>query len=256
MNEDAQGTASEELDPAPTESEAGEGQENETESNEGQQEEEKVTLTKAELQYRENKAYAKAKAKAERKLERRMAEIEVRIAEQINPNQPGKLTRDMFANDDDYAEANRRLGVAEAKRELSQQAEQRKAVDFVKKASAAPGFDAEVFDTLTISEAMKDALLDSDVGDKVLAWLTQNPDEADRIAEYGAVRQIKEMAKLEVELSTKKPAKQTNAPPVGTKVGSGGANLTTAYKTNPDSLSDEQYYKARQAEIRSRYAGR
>jgi hypothetical protein len=241
MSEDTQDTATETVDPAPAESEASEGQENETEQpegREGQQEEEKVTLTKAELQDRENKAYAKANAKAERKLERRMAEIEARIAEQINPKQPEKLMRDMFSSDDDYAEANRRLGVDEARRELSQQAEQRKAVEFVKKASAAPGFDSEVFDTLTISEAMKDALLDSDVGDKVLVYLTQNPDEADRIAEYGTVRQIKEMAKLEVELSTKKPAKQTNAPPVGTKVGSGGDPMPNGYSPN---LSQSQH---------------
>lgn len=63
---------------------------------------------------------------------------------------------------------------------------------------------------LPVSETMTDALLESEDGHKVLYYLGQNPDEAGRIANLNDVAQVRELTKLELQLS--KPASTAKKP--------------------------------------------
>lgn len=63
------------------------------------------------------------------------------------------------------------------------------------------------------SEAMTEAILESDMGPDIAYYLGSNPDEAVRISRLSPQAQYRELGKLEAKLSTPKPPKPTTAPP-------------------------------------------
>lgn len=62
-------------------------------------------------------------------------------------------------------------------------------------------YDEVVGQEIPITQAMQQALLESDHGAELAYWLGSNPEEANRIAKLGPVAQIKALAKIEDSLS-------------------------------------------------------
>ena len=133
-------------------------------------------------------------------------------------------------------------------REIDQQTqqEQRRAeqqkvtVDKIfKDAQKIPGFDLEEFKELPISPAVADAIMASDVAAKVVGYLGNNPEEADRISRLSPVRQIAEIGKIEDKLAAAPQISKAPAPlkPVGGKGSAQTGNL--------ESQSMEEYIAQR-----------
>ena len=103
-------------------------------------------------------------------------------------------------------------------------------------------------DSLKISDAMTDALLESEEGHKVLYHLGQNPEEAERIYKMSPVAQVRELTKLEAKIS--KPAastkKTTSASEPIKPVKAGGAPR----QVDEDSCSMDEYMKIRADRLR------
>lgn len=77
-----------------------------------------------------------------------------------------------------------------------------------------PEFDRVAFNKLkNVPEAMTLAIVDSDIPDKIMVHLTNNPKEADRIASMSPARQAAEIGKLEVKLSAAPEVQASKAPP-------------------------------------------
>jgi hypothetical protein len=101
--------------------------------------------------------------------------------------------------------------------------------------------DVVTADNVKITEVMASALLeidDTDLQVDAAYFLGNNPKEAARIAKLPPVRQVAEVAKLEMKLSTKaKPAKRPSAAPEPIKP-VGGA------KTSPTELVEGESYES------------
>ncbi len=91
---------------------------------------------------------------------------------------------------------------------------------------------------LKITDAMTDAMIESDDGHKVLYHLGQNPEEAERIAGLNPVAQVRELAKLEVSITkpaAKKRTTRASEPIKPVKAGGAPGGF------NPDECSMKEY---------------
>lgn len=216
----------------------------------------------------------KRAAKAERKAEARYAALEAQIQELKAPkaateSQPEKAPqRGDFNSYEDFVEA-RALHVArmEAKKELEAfKNESKKEKENSTKAQAQKEFSRRVesvieagqksypdFDAV-VNEAVEDgliptrgalyeAIMDSDMGEKLVYHLAKHPAEAERINKLGPLAQVRELGKLEDRLSAKKEPRETMEPIGGRTPPSTGAT---------DSLSTEAWIKQRNKQLRER----
>lgn len=93
-----------------------------------------------------------------------------------------------------------------------------------------------------MSDFMRDAIIDSDLGPKVAYWLANNPDEAKKIASMSPLATIKAIGRIEerLESQAKAPKKPTGAPaplkPVGGKA---------SVQKDPGQMSDAEYLEWR-----------
>ena len=92
-----------------------------------------------------------------------------------------------------------------------------------------------------ISDAVKQAVFESDVGPAVLYYLANNEDEAERISGMSVYRQVAEIGKIEAKLVAQKPKekKVTSTAPAPIKTVSGGAPVTTKKFDDPMMPADE-----------------
>lgn len=242
-------------------------QQNETGSDNPVEQAEK-TFTQAEL----DAIVQKRAAKEARKAEARYAALEAQIQELKTPkaapeSQPDKAPkREEFSSYEDFVEA-RALHVArtEAKKELEAfkseskkekeestradaQREFSKRVASVIEAGqkAFPDFDAAVNEAvddglIPVKGPLYEAIMDSDMGEKLVYHLAKNPSEAERINKLGPLAQIRELGKLEDKLSAKKEPRETMEPI--------GGRTSTANGLSA-SLSDDAWIKAREKQIR------
>lgn len=215
----------------------------------------------------------KRTAKAERKAEARYAALEAQISELKTPKAAETKTesapkREEFSSYEDFVEA-RALHVArtEAKKELEafKNASKKEAEESTK-AKATREFQARVDEVIetgrktypdfdaVINEAVEDglipqkgplyeAIMDSEVGDKLAYFLGKNPKEAERIQKLTVYGQLRELGKLEDKLSAKKEPRETMEP-------IGGRTSTASGAT--DSLSTEAWIKQRNKQLRER----
>jgi len=204
-----------------------------TEGSDGKEPAVPKTYTEEEVRDRVERAKAKAAAIAERRAYR---EALGTLASQQQEghhqpdNTPPRPQRDNYATQEQYEDS--LMDWRDAQRDAQSQKNQRQTEvqklndanqKVVDAASKLPGFDADVFEELPISHAMAAAIRESDVGPKVVAHLTSNPDEADRIAKLTPARQIAEIGKLEIKLS--QVVQKTTLPkPITPVGGSGGAS--------------------------------
>jgi len=241
-----------------------------TEENTSEQQVEERKFTQAELDEKLQKRLAKSERKANAELASLRAEIE---ALKTTPKPAEKQTesapkRDEFSSYEDFVEA-RALHVArqEAKKELEAfKSESKKEREESTKAKAQGEFKARVdsvieagrkaypdFDA-TVNEAVEDGLLpakgplyeaimDSDMGEKLAYHLAKNPAEAERIQKLSVLGQIRELGKLEDKLSAKKEQRETMEPI--------GGRPTTTSGLRDDAPMDA-WMKARQKQANSR----
>ena len=238
---------SEELNTEETSQEA-ESQEIDIQESEPEQTEEsvKITLTPEELADKIKRAEKKAKAIAERKTRQKLErEYSQQYSEPVTQERPPK--RSDFATEDEFFDArfefqDRLRAVDDAKTRAQREFEQiiEKTDRILEEAEELPEFDRDIFDSLPLTESIARALVDSDDAVKILAYMTSNPDDVERISKLSPARQAAEIGKLELKLNTvKKPASKPVAP-------TSGSSSVSLFDKNPDSLSDDEYYKERQ----------
>lgn len=106
-------------------------------------------------------------------------------------------------------------------------------------------FDADDFlESTVVTPVMAEAILESDAASKVVKYLYNNPEEAERIAELSAARQAVEIGKLEAKLSAAPaPAKKSGAPAPIKPVG-GKSTVSNEYR--PD-MTDAEYREWRKS---------
>jgi outer membrane translocation and assembly module TamA len=213
-----------------------------------------LTLTEEELQARIERATAKAAAKAER---RAFREATQRLQSQTQQTAP---TREAFANDEAFNEANRQHAIREeAKRLLEDQRKaeeaERRQEAFLEKAEKAsekyPDFQMVVSNpALPITDAMAEYIADSDLGADVAYYLGKNPMKAQQIAALSPVKAARELAKLESELAARPKATPSKAPDPIKPVGSRGSSAS-ALPSDDDDIST--WMRKEEERVRAKY---
>ena len=203
------------------------------------------TFTQDEL----NDIVKRAKAATESKTERRVMRMLEQIQRQQSPQQTQAVDTGVPGRSENESEAQYLDRLVEWKLEQRTQQERMKGVvektdDFYAKAKELPGFDQEVFDSLPLTKAMAQTIADSDtdVGPRLMAYLSENPHEAERIAKLPASRQAAELGKLEAKATAQpKPTVQKpKAPAPINPVGAGKAPITDLSR-----MSAAEYYEQR-----------
>lgn len=207
------------------------------------------TFTQEEL----NDIVKKEKARAEAKAERRVLKALERIAPA--PAQPqfqapqvdAKPARRDGETDDAYLDRLTDWKLDQRDRASHQQKAQEQTQTLAKKtesmyaeAAKLPGFDREEFDALPLTQAIAQALVDSDQTPQLMAYMTTHPEEVDRIAALSPARQAAEIGKLEVKVAA--APKVSKAPAPINPIGSRGSAANSADLAN---LPMEQYIEAR-----------
>lgn len=101
-----------------------------------------------------------------------------------------------------------------------------------------PEFDRETFNALpNVPDAMTYAIVHSDVAEKLVVHLANNPKEADRIASLHPSRQAAEIGKLEVKLSSAPEITASKVPPPPRLPGVRGGSTTK----NPADMPQAEY---------------
>lgn len=214
-----------------------------------EQQPEERKFSQAELDEKVQKRVARAERKAQADIAALRQEIE---ALKTTPKPAEKQTdsapkREEFSSYEEFVEA-RALHVArqEAKKELEAfKSETKKEREESTKAKAQSDFNARVdtvieagrkafadFDAV-INEAAEDgflptkgalyeAIMDSDMGEKLAYHLAKNPAEAERIQKLSVFGQLRELGKLEDRLSAKKEPREAMEPVGGRNSSTGG----------------------------------
>lgn len=226
------------------------------------------TFTQAELDEKVGKRLAKAERKAQAELAQLRSEIEaLKTTPKPTESESDKApVRGDFAS---YEEFLRAEALHEARKEVKkhlkefEQSNEKKAKETTQ-AKANAEFKARVdgvvdagrkayadFDAV-INEAVSDeliptkgplyeAIMDSDIGEKLVYHLAKNPKEAERIAALSVYGQLRELGKLEDRLSAKKEPRETMEPIAGRTTNTGGLS---------DNLSMDAWVKARNKQLR------
>lgn len=175
----------------------------------------------------------KEKAKAEAKAERRASKAYQETLERLIPRQEqhhqqdAKPSRAQYADEEQFIDALTDWKLEQRDRAAHQgrQQEQLKSLatkteSLYQAAEKLPGFDREVFEELSLTKAMAQTIIDSDIAPKLMAYLSANPAEVDRIGSLSHARQAAELGKLEAKVAST-PVKTTK---VGAPINPIGAN--------------------------------
>ena len=216
-------------------------------------------FTQTELNEIIQKRIAKAEAIAERRALKVYAQkLEGMTQKTAPPVQAqasdGKPSMAQFSNVEDYVEAVSDWKLNQRDQATKQQHEERqrqtvaeKANDIYARAEKVEGFDRDVFDSLPITEAVAYAIMDSDVPEKIMAHLAQNPAEANRLVALSPARQAAEIGKLEAKLSTVKDVQVSKAPAPISPVGAKGVA-----SKDPSQMTDKEFADWRKRQIAQR----
>jgi hypothetical protein len=150
------------------------------------------------------------------------------------------------------ARVDARLSEAEAKRAAQKTGESwaKKEAEFIK---SKPDYVDKVQNAsrLPISEAMQDALMESDFGPQIALHLVENREQALAIAAMPVAQQMRELgrieARMEAEKARPKPA-VSQAPPPVQKVDSADAQV----EKEPSAMTDNEFAKWRKKQIAAR----
>lgn len=142
------------------------------------------------------------------------------------------IDRSQFASEDEYLDAvlDYRENLREAAKAERSWAERR---DQILGDAEDSGVDLDEFAKLPVTKSIADAIVESDAPVDLIAYLTENPKEARRIATLSPSRQAAEIGKIEASISgdKPKPAAKTAAPaPI--KPLSGSGKSSTGYRAD------------------------
>lgn len=201
------------------------------------------TFTQEQLNEIIQKEKAKAEAKAERRALRAYRETLERFAPQpsVTQQSDGKPTREAFnGNDEAYVEAltdwkidQRDQKTRQEREAASLQQTQTKTEKMYAEASKLPTFDRDAFEDLPLTPTIAQTIVESDTAPQLMAWMTSNPDEVERISKLTPARQSAEIGKLEARLSVTKTTKEA-PPPIKTVGGGGSVTNGDMSKMTPD----------------------
>lgn len=192
-------------------------------------------------------------------LEERLNQLESR-QQPIQPrqNDAQEPTIDKYDNFDQYVAAKaeyiakKQIESTLSEREqrqraASEAAERTKTVDSWNKRMAAATAEMPDFEDIVstsnvpMTDAMQQAIMESDIGPKLAYYLANNPEEADAIGKLSPIGSIRALGRIEERLSSQTPAvKTTSAPP---PIKPSGARATV--KKDPGQMSDAEYAKWR-----------
>lgn len=203
-----------------------------------------------------------------RDLEGRLAAMEGRLADKPAeipaPKADGKPKAEDFSTYDDYVEAladykleqrekTRATQQAQAQAQAAQRAvEERWGKQLEDAKGRYDDFEDVVGAEIPITRVMAQAIQDSDKGADLAYWLGKHPEDAARIAQLSAFAQVRELGKVEAQLSEKTPPetkKSTRAPkPPATVGGKSGGDRRV---DDPD-LDFANFEKLRRAQLKRR----
>jgi hypothetical protein len=230
----------------------------ETETPEGEKEAPAAekTFTQKELDEILQKRLAKSEARAERRAKEAYREAleAVTRTQPVQAKTSNEPTRDQFSSDAEWIDAKvdyklqQRDSAAKAEAtRASQQSLNSKTEDLYAKAEKVAGFDRESFDELPLTKSIAAALIESDVAPQLMAYMSANPEEVERITKLSEARQAVELGKLEVKLQ-QSPKTTKASPPISPVSGSrGGASSDL-------NAADFASYKAMRAKQGARWA--
>jgi hypothetical protein len=208
------------------------------------------TFTQAELDEILQKRLAKSEARAERRAKEAYREAleAVTRTQPVQRQTSNEPTRDQFASDADWIDAKVEyklqqrevVSKAEAQR-ASQQSLNSKTENIYSQAEKVAGFDRESFDELPLTKTIAAALIESDVAPQLMAYMSANPEEVERIAKLSDTRQAVEIGKLETKLSA--APKTTKAAAPITPVGAKGSQSPNVSEMN---MAEYKAYRAKQ----------
>jgi len=121
-----------------------------------------------------------------------------------------------------------------------------------------PDFEEYAFSDAPMTQAMQQAIIDSELGAQVAYYLGKNPEEAERISKLSPVAAIREIGKLESRIAGKKSAAddEKDEPAASTRAPKPPTPVRQTRTTNPTELSDDLPYKEwkrrREAQLRSK----
>jgi hypothetical protein len=228
----AETEAVEETEPVAEETQS-EPKEAEKEANQEGERKQNPKLEKRFSEITKQREEARKEAQAEREqrlaLEQRLAALE----QQAQPQQVAQVDQEpqpsQFADAFEYAKAlaefSTEKALAERDRQMAlareQEAQQKIIESWAQKVQAAkaelPDFDELVASSdVVVNDAVRDAILESDVGPRILYHLAENDDLARKIASLSPFAALREIGKLEARFEAKPETKQT-APVVRSK---------------------------------------
>ena len=166
---------------------------------------------------------AAAKAKEEARVHRERADKAEQEREELRRKyeQPAqeagaRPVRDTFANDSDYEAAlekwsgakalkEREDADAEKRREEQQKTRVKTWNDrLTETKKIVPDFDAKIADSgVKVSNEARDAIMESEVGPRILLHLSENPEVAERIAGYTIGGMLREIGRIEARIEDK-----------------------------------------------------
>lgn len=166
--------------------------------------------------------------------------------------QHGKPQPHQYASTEEYVDAltdwkfSQREQTAQRQQQKAQQSSvAEKTEKLFADAEALGDFDRDEFtSSVQITPVMAEAILDSDLGAKIVVHLNANPKDASRIAELSPARQAAEIGKLESRLAAPTPKKSGAPKPI--------APLNGTSPKPPglqDSLSADEWARIRNAQL-------
>ena len=209
------------------------------------------TFTQAELDSIIQKEKAKAEAKSERRLLRVMEKFQPQPVQRQEARTDERPTRAQFADEDGFFDAltdwkldqrdrgSRQKQAHEANQNLTVKTEKLYA-----EAAKIQGFDRDDFEALPLTGPIAQAITDSDVAPKLMAFMASNPDEVARIAGLSPARQAAEIGKLEVKLSA--AVKTSKA---ATPIETIGGSATTVKSLETGSFAEYKAQREKQGAI-------
>ncbi len=226
------------------------------------------TFTQAEL----DEILQKRLAKAERRARKEARQEALTEFSALRPQQTEKQSTDEKPTPTDgetnesYIDRLTDWKLEQRDKQASQQRQQEQARTLSQKteviyanAEKIAGFDREEFDALPLTRSIVETLIDSDVAPQLMHYMSNNPDEVERIARLSERRQAAELGKIEAKLAADPPPKKvSNAPqPLNAvRKPSGAAKITDT--TDPRAakeLSTSEWIKAEEARMRRKLAG-
>jgi len=218
-------------------------------------------LTKQREQLRKE---AEAERQKREELETRLKALESQAAPKVEQSRDEKPRPDQFVDAFEYAEALADWSAENAVMRARQEDVERKIQEERNKVieswnnrvestkSELPDFDEMVASSdVVVSDQVRDAILESDVGPRILYHLAENPEIAEKISKASLITALREIGKLEARFEKTEPkevkpvAVKSKAPAPISPIKAGTSEQVIV--TDTDKMTFAQYKAMRQA---------